>query len=251
VTAKTTKKSAMPRFVIQSSPVDDPLVAVADRAGAHAAGIGAGLDLGERESRRPLAARELRQVALLQLLGPEQLDRERAELLHHQHQSGRRARLRQFLHRDVERQRARPGAAVLLVEREREDVLLGQQLPQVVRVLGLLVDLGSPRGNPLAGDLADQVAERDLLLAEGVDVGCRLLGDSLIMQMWSWSPRTASRGRFPPAKWRMPYLRDCARAGSTRGDAHRRRRRGTMDALVATLGGELHKRTVSDPLAVR
>jgi len=67
---------------------------------------------------------------------------------------------------------------MLLVEGQREDVLLGQQPAQVVRVLGLLVDVRGPRRDPLARDLANEVAEGDLLLGEGVDVRCRLLGDA-------------------------------------------------------------------------
>ncbi len=141
----------MPRLVIQflvpSITHSSPSL---DRAGDHPARIGAGLGLGQRERRRPLAARAARQEALLELLGAEQLDRQRAELLDHQDQRGRRARLGDLLDRHVEHQRAGAGAAVLGLERQPEDVLLGQQLAQVVRVVRLLVDLGRPRRDPLA-----------------------------------------------------------------------------------------------------
>ena len=53
---------------------------------------------------------------------------------------------------------------MLGLERQPEDVLLGQQPAQVVRVLGLLVDLGRPRRDPLLGDLADRVAKVEVLL---------------------------------------------------------------------------------------
>ena len=107
--------------------VDHPLVAVAHGAGDHPAGVRAGLGLGERERGRPLARRAARQEALLELVGAEQLDRQRAELLDHQHQRARGARARDLLHRHVEHQRAGAGAAVLLVERQAEQVVLGEQ----------------------------------------------------------------------------------------------------------------------------
>ena len=133
-----------------------------------AAGVGAGLGLGQREGGRPLAGRAARQEALLQLVGAEQLDRQRAELLHHQDQRGRGARLGDLLDRHVEHQRAGAGAAVLLLERQPEQVLLGEQLAQVPRVLGLGVDLGRPRRDPLAHDLADRVAEGHMVVGERV-----------------------------------------------------------------------------------
>jgi rhodanese-related sulfurtransferase len=54
------------------------------------------------------------------------------------------------------------------LERQREQVVLGEQPPQVPRVGGLLVDLGSPRGDPLDDDPADRVAELDHLGRQGV-----------------------------------------------------------------------------------
>ena len=153
--------------------VDHPLVAVLDRLGEHPARVRAGLGLRQRERRRPLAAGAARQEALLELLGSEQPDRERAELLHHQDQRGRGAGLGDLLDRHVEHQRAGAGAAVLGLEREPEDVLLGEQLAQVVRVLGLLVDLGRARGDPLARDLADRVAKVEVLLGDRVEIGER------------------------------------------------------------------------------
>ena len=56
---------------------------------------------------------------------------------------------------------------------QAEDVLLGEQLAQVVRVLGLLVDLGRARRDPLACDLADRVAEIEVLLRDRVQLGER------------------------------------------------------------------------------
>ncbi len=151
-------------------PVDHPLLAVLDGRRLHPRRVRARLGLGQRERRRPLAGRAPRQEALLQLLGAEQLDRQRAELLHHQDQRARGVDLGDLLDRHVQHQRARAGAAVLGRERQAEDVLLGQQLAHVPRVLGLLVDLGRARRDPLARDLADRLAEIQVLLGNRVDV---------------------------------------------------------------------------------
>ena len=102
----------------------------------------------------------------MQLLGAVELDRQRAELLDHQDQRCRRVGLGDLLDRHVQHQRAGAGAAVLLLERQPEDVLLGQQLAQVVRVLGPLVHLGRARRDPLLRDLADRVAEVQILLRD-------------------------------------------------------------------------------------
>ena len=53
--------------------------------------------------------------------------------------------LRDLLDRDLEHQRPGAGAAVLLGERQGEDVLLGEQPADVPRVLALAVDLGGAR----------------------------------------------------------------------------------------------------------
>ena len=85
----------------------------------------------------------------LELVGAEQLHRQRAELLDHQDERARRARLGDLLDRDVEHQRAGAGAAVLDREGQAEDVVLGEQLADVPRVLGALVDLGRARRDAL------------------------------------------------------------------------------------------------------
>ena len=65
------------------------------------------------------------------------------------------------------------GAAVLHLERETEDVLLGEQLAEIARVLSLLVDLGGAGSDPLLRDLADRVPEVEMLLRDRVDIGKR------------------------------------------------------------------------------
>ena len=169
--------------------VDHPLVAVALGAGAHAAGVGAGGGLGERERAGPLAAREPRQDALLLLVGAEELDRQRAELLHHQHQGGRRARARDLLDGDVQHQRAGAGAAVLLVEGQAEEIVLGEQLAQVPGVLGLLVDLLRPRGHARLHHFADGSAQRFEVFGDVVEVVHR-------RAYWRVAPLWASRGEW-------------------------------------------------------
>ena len=64
-----------------------------------------------------------------------------------------------------------PGAAVLLVEGQGEDVLLGEELADVLRVLARRVDLGRARAHLLVDDLADRGAEVLVLLRKVVDVG--------------------------------------------------------------------------------
>jgi hypothetical protein len=59
---------------------------------------------------------------------------------------------------------------VLGVERQREDVVLGQQLADVPRVLARLVDLRRAGRDPLLSDLPDRVAEVEMFLRDRVDV---------------------------------------------------------------------------------
>ena len=153
--------------------VDDPLVAVADGGRAHRGGVGAGLGLAQREGGRPLAGRAPRQQAVLELVGAEERDRQRAELLDHEDERARGARLGDLLDRDLEHDRAGARAAVLLVEGQGEDVLLGEELAHVPRVLAGGVDLGRARAHLVIDDLPDRVAEVLVLLREVVDVGQR------------------------------------------------------------------------------
>ena len=56
-----------------------------------------------------------------------------------------------------------PIAAVLLVGERREDAVLAEELDDVPRELGRLVDLGRARRDPLAGERAHEVADLALL----------------------------------------------------------------------------------------
>ena len=127
----------------------------------------------EAERRRLLAGRAIGQEALLHLVRAEELDRERPELLDHQDERDRGRRLGELLDRHLEHQRAGAGAAVLLGERQAEDVLLGEDLADVPRVLVGLIDLGGAGRDLLLRDLADEVAEVLVLLRDRVEVGGR------------------------------------------------------------------------------
>src|SRR5204862_6239194 len=78
-------------------------------------------------------------------------------------------RPRDLLDRDLEHQRPCPGAAVLGGERQREDVVLGEQLADVPRVLAAAVDLRRARPDSILDDPADRLAEVAELLGDLVD----------------------------------------------------------------------------------
>src|SRR5262249_59588909 len=117
---------------------------------------------------QPLAAGQARQPALLLLLAAGELDPERAELLHGEDQARRRADLRQLLDRNEHHQRAGAGAAVALLERQPEQVVLAHQLDHVPGELGGLVDLGRAGRDALTREVAHEVADLALLLAQRV-----------------------------------------------------------------------------------
>ena len=78
--------------------------------------------------------------------------------------------LRDLLDRDLQHQRAGARAAVLLGERQGEDVLLGEEPADVPRVLARRVDVGRARADALVDDLTDRVPEVLVLLGQVVDV---------------------------------------------------------------------------------
>ena len=117
---------------------------------------------------QPLPGRELRQVALLLLLRPRQLEPERAELLHGEQQAARRADLRDLLDRDEREQRAGAGAAPLLVVEQAEQLVLAEELDDVPRELVRLVDLGRARRHALARERAHELADLPLLVGQDV-----------------------------------------------------------------------------------
>ncbi len=81
------------------------------------------------------------------------------ELLDGEDQPGRGAGAAELLDRQADAQQLAAEAAVLDRERQREDVLGGEQLREVLRELAGPVDLGGARRDPLVGEDADRVAE--------------------------------------------------------------------------------------------
>ena len=94
--------------------------------------------------------------------------RERAELLDGEDEPRRRARLRDLLDRDEQHERPGAGAPVLLVEGQREDVVLAEELDHVVGELRRGVDLRRSRRHPFPRQGAHEVAELALLVCEDV-----------------------------------------------------------------------------------
>src|SRR6266536_2326494 len=121
-----------------------------------------------RIAAEPLAGRELRQVALLLLLAPRQLQPQRPQLLRGDDQSARGAHLGDLLDRHEREQRGRAQASVLLVVEDPEDLVLPEELDDVPGELRRLVDLGRAGRDPLPRQLADQVTDLALLVAERV-----------------------------------------------------------------------------------
>ncbi len=144
--------------------------------------------------------RELRQVLRLLLLGAGELEPERAELLHREDERRRRADLPDLLDRDEREERAGAEPAVLLVEEEAEDVVLAEELDDVPRELVRLVDLGRARRDPLARELADEIAQLALLVGEDVPGH----------QKGSYATRPAVISRFSSRRSRLDSCGSCA-----------------------------------------
>ena len=99
----------------------------------------------------------------LQLLRAEARDRQRAELLtisiSAQEASARAISSTAICSISV----PVPVPPYSLVERQREDVVFRQQLADVLGVGGAAIDLGGARGDPLAGDPRDRLAQLEQL----------------------------------------------------------------------------------------
>ena len=128
--------------------------------------IGAGVGLGEAERDEPLAGREARQPALLLLALPATWIGIAPSAWTASDQAGRGAGAAELLDREAQGEQVRPEAAVRLGERDREDVVVGEQAADVVGPLGGPVDLRGPGRDALVGELADRVAEEHLLLGQ-------------------------------------------------------------------------------------
>ena len=98
-----------------------------------------------------------------------ELQPERTELLDGEDQAARGADLRDLLDRDERQQRPGAEAAVLLVEEQPEEVVLPEELDDVPGKLVALVDLRRARGDPLAGELTDEIADLALLVVQRLE----------------------------------------------------------------------------------
>jgi len=146
--------------------VEQVAVALADRRRRHAGRVGAGPGLGDRQRRRDLAGGEARQVATLLGLGAVGDDRVAGGVLHEVDHGGRRARPRDLLDGQAERQRTEAGAAIGLRDVEAHQAGLGHVRERLGRVQLGLVDDGRPRRDLLARNAPREVAHLALLLAQ-------------------------------------------------------------------------------------
>jgi len=149
-------------------PVEDVLVTFAPRRRTHRSGVRARPGLGEGVGAQPLAGCKPRQVARLLLVVARKLEPERPELLHGEDQPARCANLRDLLDRNERQQRSGAEAAVLLVEEQPEQVVLPEERDDVPGKLMALVDLRRPRRDPLARELANEIADLALFLGQRI-----------------------------------------------------------------------------------
>ena len=134
-------------------PVDDVVLAVADGPGAGGRDIRARLGLGQGEGDELFAAGQLREPAGLLLVRAGDRDRERAELLDREDQSGRGAGPAELFDGETDAQELAAEAAVLLRERERQDVVVGEEAaagPRGIRRSCRWRPRGEPRARPPA-----------------------------------------------------------------------------------------------------
>ena len=142
-------------------------VAAAHRGRARAAGVAARLGLGESEAAHDFARREQRHVAALLLRRAELHDRRRAERrVRGDRERVRRVDLRQLVDHDHEAQDVEPRAAELFGPRHAEQSELAHLADAFPGNLARRVVLGGDRRDLVAGELANHLAGREVLLGE-------------------------------------------------------------------------------------
>ena len=206
----------------------DPVaVAVADGAGPRRGRVGPGLGLGQGEADQPLPGRQPRDPAGLLLGVAGEQDRQRAELVGRQDQPGRRARAAELLDRQADRQEIAAEPAVLLGERQRQDVLGGQQLAEVLRELAGSIDLGGARRDLLVGQDPDRLAQQRLVLGQSVgrgggsvhhSTGSRRSAGAAAIRAASTSLMSMRGDRAPAAVRRQPVADHDHAERARRGD---------------------------------
>src|SRR5207247_2588624 len=146
--------------------VDDVSITLPHGRAADRGRIGARAGLRERERGGDLARGDAREVVALLLLGAGEEDGIAAQVLHEEDGRRRGAGPGDFLGRETEGQRARRAAPVLLGDVQPHEALLGEGRQLLLRVLTCLVDVRGPGSDPLARDVAGQIADRPLLVGE-------------------------------------------------------------------------------------
>ena len=162
---------------------DEPLRAVDDPVGVVAGAVASGprarrrdvrarlgLGQGERDE-RPARPRDPGTSAASARRVPARRSGRLAELLDREDQAARRADAADLLDREADRQQVATEPAVLARGTAGEDVVAREQLLDVPRELGGPVDLGGTRRDPLVGEDADGVAERELVVGQAVGRG--------------------------------------------------------------------------------
>ena len=147
--------------------VDRPLAVVQRGARADVAGVRARLGLGQPERAEDLARRQARHPLLLLLLGPEQVDRLRAERrVRAQRDRHRRVHARELLDRDRVGQRVAAASAVLLRERDAHQPELPELLDDRVRERLRAVQLLRDRSHLPLGEVAHRAADQLVVVGE-------------------------------------------------------------------------------------
>src|SRR5581483_642874 len=147
--------------------VDHPAVAVAHRARLRAARVGAGLGLGEAEGPELLAAEQLGQVALPLLVGAEVDEGRDAQADRGLQGDGQRGvAAGDLLQGEAVGDEVAAGTAHALGEGQGEEAEPGHAGDQVVGELAGLVVVGGPGDDLALGEVAAEVADGALLVAE-------------------------------------------------------------------------------------
>ena len=190
--------------------VEEVVVAVLGRPGAHGGGVRTGLALGQAVGEHRLAARHGRQVLALDLLAAPEDDRHRAELVDGRDERGRAAHPRDLLDDDAGRERVGPHTVVLLGDVRRVEVGGDEGVERLAREPALLVDLGGVGGDLALADRANGLAQRLVVLGglEQVEVSVSghppMLAPCVAGASPAWPARPASgrsrSGRGRPAR---------------------------------------------------
>src|SRR5213592_2753247 len=155
--------------------VQDPVVAVAHGAGLDAGHVGAGARLGHGDRRHLLAADGRDEIALLQLLAAEAVERRGGHVGLHRdaHRDAGVVAARELLQEDRVVRVVEAEAAVALVVADAEEPELAHLAVEGLVDAAELVELAGPGDQLRLHEPADRVAER-LVLCAAVDVVARV-----------------------------------------------------------------------------